>query len=752
MAELPRERPGMPVPTLLSAMTGAVAVALAGAGALELGPQSSFHYAALAASLGLGLLCWQEHRKAMAAAAAQSTAEAERRLLLEGLEATPCHFAVFSADRVLLACNDSYRKLHAKAFEELTPPIRYDDLMRVAVPKHLSAEAQEAEVAARVAMHESGEQVTVDRYYPNGRWMRLSKRRLSGGEIASFGIDITEVKARETALASSEARYRALLGSAPVGIWHLDPQGNTVFANAWLARLFGGEVPASLRASGLRLAAPEDRDGPFGLPPGREVEASLPAQLQGAAARRVLVTTSPWLVEEDGREGCVLTVLDISPLKAAQARVEHLAGHDPLTGLANRTQFHAALAALVQDRRGGALITVDLDHFKNANDRHGHAAGDALLRVVAERLQASVRPGDLVCRLGGDEFAIIAFGATQVSAQPIAARLLTVLEPPVPFSGAELRITASLGVACTPLHAEQPDALLRAADLALLEAKRSGRAAAVMFEPEMRTATEAREKLREALAAALRERELHLVYQPQLEIGTRRLVGVEALIRWHSKELGRAISPAELLPAAAEAGLMPELDAFVLDTALQQMRSWAGRAEAPPRMAINVSVLSLQTLDFADKVARALLAYQIQPQMLEIEIPEDLAVRDLPGIEATLQKLHEIGVELALDDFGSGHSSLMHVVRLPVHRVKLDRSIVAGLPDQPKDVAVLRATMALARGMGIEVIGEGVETEGQAFALRRAGCQVIQGWLVGRPVPASVLVPEESGMVQAAVG
>jgi EAL domain-containing protein (putative c-di-GMP-specific phosphodiesterase class I) len=191
---------------------------------------------------------------------------------------------------------------------------------------------------------------------------------------------------------------------------------------------------------------------------------------------------------------------------------------------------------------------------------------------------------------------------------------------------------------------------------------------------------------------------------------------------------------------------MPAIDAWVLESALRQLAAWSGRAGAPPVLSINISGEGLRDAGFADRVARALLGHGIAAARLEIEIPEDLAVRDLPEIAATLERLHALGVRLALDDFGGGRSSLPHVVQLPVHRLKLDRSIVAGLPEDSKDRAVLHATMALARGMGIEVLGEGVETEGQAFALRRAGCHVLQGWLIGRPVPAAELVPEAGAL------
>jgi EAL domain-containing protein (putative c-di-GMP-specific phosphodiesterase class I) len=219
------------------------------------------------------------------------------------------------------------------------------------------------------------------------------------------------------------------------------------------------------------------------------------------------------------------------------------------------------------------------------------------------------------------------------------------------------------------------------------------------------------------------------------------MVGAEALIRWKSSRLGRWVPPGEILPAANEGGVIQRLDRFVLQRAVALLAEWGDRPDAPATLAINISVSSLHDPGFAGEVAQALARAGVAPERLEIEIPEDLAIRDLPGVQKTLQALREVGVPLALDDFGGGHSGLPHVVRLPVQRLKLDRSIVAGLPEDAKALAVLRATISLARGMGIEVVGEGVETEAQAFALRRAGCHVMQGWLVARPMAPELLVP-----------
>ncbi len=603
---------------------------------------------------------------------------------------------------------------------------------------HLPPAERAAELTRRVTRHARASGQPFEVLTADGTWERMRQIRLPGGEVATFAVDISAVKRGELALAESEGRLRALLEMAPVGIWQLDDQGRTIFANRRLAALFGAQAPPALGESGLVLTSAADPEGPFGFSTGTESEARL--TLPGLVERRLRVTASPWHWA-GGLRGCILSVLDVTPLKAAEERIEHLVERDPLTGLINRGTFLAALETMLAGQQRGVLVLVDLDQFKAANDRHGQATGDALLIEAGRRLREAVRPADLVSRLAGDEFAVLAHGAGPESAAMLAERLRQALRRPIEIGGVETPLSASFGVACAPEHGEEADQLLRAADLALFEARAQAGDAVALFLPALRARAEQRAELREAFAEALAAGELELHVQPQLDLEGGRLIGAEALIRWNSARLGRVVPPVELLAAAAEAGLVLQLDRFVLGRAVGLLAGWGAREDAPAHLGINISIATLRDPGFATEVAEALKAAGVEPGRLEIEIPEDLAIRDLPGVARTLAALREVGVPLSLDDFGGGHSGLPHVVRLPVQRLKLDRSITAGLPDDPKSYAVLRATMALARGMGIEVIGEGVETEGQAFALRRAGCHIIQGWLVGRPMRPEELVP-----------
>lgn len=669
-------------------------------------------------------------------------------LLREAVEALRCNYAIFDAERRLVDYSASYAELHRVAFEARPTGLRYDDLMREAIRQTLSdatPDAQAAELARRIAAHESDVPGDFDRLYPGGRWMRVAKHRLSDGHVAGLAIDITVLKEREAAIAASEARYRALVDTAPVGIWHLDEGGRTLFANARLAALYGGTTPDSLAGAPLQRHDAPACEGPFGFPSGREVEAVIPAQGKRRKAH-VLVCASDWLPPPPGSSSrsTVLTLLDITPLKAAQARAEHLAWHDALTGLGNRAQFQRALEEVAGERHGAVLLMVDLDHFKEVNDSHGHAAGDAMLRAVAVRLRMAARHDDLVCRLGGDEFAILLRGFDAAQRAPaVADGLASALQQAVSADGLRLAASASIGHAAFPADAENIEGWQRAADLALYAAKHAGRGRAVAFQQALLDRAQQRRRLVEAFTEAVAVDALRLAWQPQVAVPGRALRGAEALVRWPTSPggIGEAL-PGSFLPAIAEAGLLPALDAWVLNAALTQMAAWVGVPGAPGIAAINISAGTLSDPAFPARVGTALLRHRVPAGMLEIEIPEDVATRDLDAIAPVLEELRALGVRLALDDFGGGLSSVSHLVRLPVGLVKLDRSIIAGLPGS-QERAMLRAVVAMAGSLGLPVLAEGVETDAQLFSVRREGCTLVQGHLFGRPMTADDLVPRE---------
>ena len=505
-------------------------------------------------------------------------------------------------------------------------------------------------------------------------------------------------------------------------------------------------MPDSLADAPLQRHDALASEEPFGFPCGQEVEAVIPARSNRHKAH-VLVCAPDWLPTPDGNGGrsTILTLLDITPLKAAQAEAEHLAWHDALTGLGNRAQFQRALEEVANERHDAVLLMVDLDHFKEANDRHGHAAGDAMLRAVAVHLRMAACHGDLVCRLGGDEFAILLRGSDAAQRAPaLADGLASALQQAVPVEGVQLAASASIGHAAFPADAEDIEGWQCAADLALYAAKHAGRGQAVAFQRTLLEHAQQRQRFVAAFTEAIASDALRLAWQPQVSMPGRALRGAEALVRWPAGPggIGEAL-PGSFLPAIAEAGLFPMLDAWVLNAALTQMAAWVGVPGAPGIAAVNISTGTLSDPAFPARVGTALLCHRVPAEMLEIEVPEDVATRDLDAIAPVLEDLRALGVRLALDDFGGGLSSISHLICLPVGLVKLDRSIIAGLPGS-QERAMLRAVVAMAGSLGLPVLAEGIETDAQLFSVRREGCTLVQGYLFGRPMAADVLVLQKA--------
>jgi EAL domain-containing protein (putative c-di-GMP-specific phosphodiesterase class I) len=373
------------------------------------------------------------------------------------------------------------------------------------------------------------------------------------------------------------------------------------------------------------------------------------------------------------------------------------------------------------------------------NERYGQALGDAVLQAAALRLSKAVRSDDAVFRIGGNKFAILASAMDRQTMRWLAMRVSQTLANTFRYGALEVELTPAVGAACAK-QTEGADGLCRAAELARQRSEQEG-FVPIMYEEALGRAVEERHQLREALAGAIAADEFRLVWQPQFDTRAHRLVGAEGLIRWNCAALGREVTPGELFPIAISLSLLADIDAWVLDEALATKRRWAGRAGAPPVIAINITGTTLRDLTFADRVREALQRHGVAARELEIEIPEDVPARDLDALAQTLDALCALGVRLSLDDFGGGASSMAHLVQLPVDRVKLDRTIVRGLPGGLRESAILGAVIALAHSLEIEVLAEGVENEAQTLALQGQGCTVVQGWLYGRPVPADVLVP-----------
>lgn len=429
------------------------------------------------------------------------------------------------------------------------------------------------------------------------------------------------------------------------------------------------------------------------------------------------------------------------PLRALRDAVQqatYLANHDALTGLPNRALFadrlERTVAATERTDEKSAVLIMDLDHFKEVNDTLGHPAGDALLIQVVDRVRGYLRKTDTLARLGGDEFAIIQNNMKEgESAGVTAQRIIEAIEPPFSLDGHDVVIGCSIGIAVVDSAETNPQELMRRADLALYRAKADGRATYRYFDEEMNRRLLERKTLERELRRAFAEEQFSVFYQPQLNLISRSVVGVEALLRWHHPERG-LVPPAEFIPMCEETGLIGPLGEWVLRRACQETRDWQ-----QVKVAVNLSPTQFRNAGLAGMVARVLKETAFDPKRLELEITEAVLIADTDVVLATLCAIKALGVRIAMDDFGTGYSSLSYLRRFPFDKVKIDQSFVRDLGRSDDATAIIRAVVALTRSLGMRSIAEGVETSEQARLLTQEGCQEVQGYFFGRPVPASDL-------------
>lgn len=434
---------------------------------------------------------------------------------------------------------------------------------------------------------------------------------------------------------------------------------------------------------------------------------------------------------------------DITQIKESQEEIEFLANHDPLTGLPNRNLLVDRVNQQVQlarrEKAEFALIVLDLDHFKYINDSLGHSVGDELLDATAHRLKATVRDMDTVARLGGDEFVILLSTPTDLAVvQRIAPRLINAFDQPFKCSGRELHITPSCGIAFWPKDSEDARGLIQNADAAMYQAKRRGRNQYAFYTGEMTDEAMQRVQLENALRVALREGQLRQYYQPQVDAESGLLSGVEALARWEHPDFG-IIPPSVFVPLAEETDLIILLGEWALRQACKQMKSWLDQGYKLQRVAVNVAGVQLEQMTFADSLLDILDEAGLPPEYLEIEITEGWAMDNLESITPVLTRLRGLGIEVAIDDFGTGYSSLSRLKQLPVDTLKVDRSFVMNIPDDPSDMAVANAVIALAQIMGKKVTAEGVETAEQEDFLVKHRCDRLQGFRYGKALSVEEL-------------
>jgi diguanylate cyclase len=430
----------------------------------------------------------------------------------------------------------------------------------------------------------------------------------------------------------------------------------------------------------------------------------------------------------------------------AERRLAEMAQFDQLTGLANRVLFRdyliKTLARADRQHQLVAVMVLDLDRFKIINDTHGHDAGDQLLKEVAERLRSSVRQSDLVARLGGDEFTVVMDGLTDPGViAAFATRILEVIRQPVPLGRCEVFTSASIGISVYPTDVDSIDDLLASADAAMYRAKERGADRFHFYTVAMRVRAAKRLELENGLRGALGRREFRLHYQPQVDLHTGVIVGLEALLRWQHPRRG-LVGPVEFVPLAEETGLIVPIGAWVLRTACGQLSAWHRAGYPAVRVAVNFSARQFQDEDIAMVVAAILEQCDLAPRFLEIEITESDILKSPSRVQSLLKEFTDLGVRVALDDFGTGYSSLNHLRSFPGASIKIDRSFVRNLCSERHDAAIVRSLIVMAHNLNLKVIAEGVETAGQLAFLRENDCDAIQGYLVRRPTPAEDIGPD----------
>jgi diguanylate cyclase (GGDEF)-like protein/PAS domain S-box-containing protein len=563
--------------------------------------------------------------------------------------------------------------------------------------------------------------------------------------------EIAERTRAERALRESEGRYRTLVEHAPDALVVMDVDKEAfVDANENAARLFGIPRERLLRMAPADASPPTQPDGrPSPEAAAEQIEKALAGETPVfewtyRSAARENVACEVRLVRLPGAGRLVFgSITDITERKQSEERVRHMAHHDALTGLPNRTLFQDRVSqAIAQAHRTGsqvATLFVDLDRFKDINDSLGHDTGDRLLRLAGGRLQACLREGDTVARLGGDEFVVgLPAVADSNDAMLVAGKILEALREPFAVDGHELHVSGSVGISLYPADGDDTETLMRAADTAMYHAKERGRDNYQFFMPALNEAAQRRLIVATRLHQALPQGEFVLHYQPLVRLDSRRFFAAEALVRWRQAD-GSLLLPGEFIKIAEETGIIVPLGEWALKEAVAELARWRKAGHPDLCVAVNLSPRQLRRSGFPDLVAGVLREAGLSAEALQLEITEGMLMLPSPEALAMLEELARMGVRLAVDDFGTRYSSLAYLQRFPIHALKIDQSFVGGIGRDANDTALVTAMIAMAQSLRLMVIAEGVETAEQAAFLKAKGCEAAQGFFYGKALPADAL-------------
>ena len=659
---------------------------------------------------------------------------------------------MFDRDKRVVVANRPYAELYGLSPEQLKPGTAMEEILkaRAATGLYGNVDAQSF-VKSRLAPFKSEATEVVE--LTDGRFISVLRRPLADGGLISTHEDITErqmlharverqndvLKQHEKLLRSQNIQLDAAINNISQGLCMFDAAQRLVVCNKRYLEMY-------------RLTSEQVRPGTslrelikLRIANGVYVASALPEEYNSDGLSAVIAATDTLHELSDGRVisivrrpmqdgGWVTTHEDITERRRAEARITHLAHHDVLTNLPNRAllreRLEQALGSLQQGGLRPALLMLDLDRFKDVNDTLGHPIGDALLKVVTERLLGCIRDTDTIARLGGDEFAVLQMvGDPDTESAALAERIQEVLTTPFEIDGHHVQIGTSVGIAVAPSDLINPDQLTRNADLALYRAKSEGRGTYRFFEPEMDKRLQARRSLERDLRSALDNGELALHYQPLVNLERDELCGFEALLRWAHPERGN-ISPAEFIPIAEETGLILSIGEWALRQACTDAASWPDHL----KVAVNLSAAQFKRRNLVETVIAALTNAGMSPRRLELEITESVTLQDEDGAFTALTQLHDLGVKLALDDFGTGYSSLSNLRKFPFDKIKIDRSFVSDLSSGNENaLAVVRSVARLGISLGMATTAEGVESREQMDHVRAEGCTEAQGHYICPP-------------------
>ena len=661
--------------------------------------------------------------------------EQQIRMLADNVPALIAYYA--ATDLRCLFANKAYAKMWG--WDEHT-------ILGKSVEEVIGSEGYAA-ISPHIERTRRGEPVTYERAVKDGAGGErilevnlLPQRDAEGRTEAAVVLihDITRHRRAEQEARESEDRLRKFADAAQAGVVFHD-NGVITDCNEAIVKLSGYSVGELVGSSVIQYVVPERREEALENVR-RGYERPYESEILTKDGTRVPVEFEGRAMPFQGKVYRLSIIRDIRRRKLSQARIDFLAHHDLLTGLPNRALLNDRLDFIIGTarRRGKqtALLFIDLDNFKVINDSLGHDAGDALLKVIAERIPRVLRSVDVVSRHGGDEFLVVLPDLDSgEGAVPVAEKLLATIAEPIDIEGQSISVSPSIGISVFPRDGQSPRELMRNADAAMYLAKARGRNNYQFFDESLSEAAFHALKLETRIREAIRDRAFILHYQPQMRVDTGAVIGLEALIRWPQED-GTFIEPGEFIPVAEQRGLMRPIGSWVLATACRQMRDWqlAGVPIVP--LAVNLSPSQFRHKSFVAEVERVLAETGLESQYLAFELTEGMLMGDSGEMVRALEGLKALGVKLAIDDFGTGHSSLMHLKRLPIDKLKIDRTFVRGIPGDADDVAITAAVIDLARNMGITSIAEGVDRMEQLDFLRSRGCVEAQGYLFARAMAA----------------